>query len=109
MTELNLFEKFEGADLDRLIECIKAIKSAGLSVDKYTQAAVNQSSGNVWVWSEDWPGCVYCSIGFNVQWAFSCPDCGEEFDFDTYAEMEEFAQDTFNEHGGKCTSCINEN
>ena len=52
-TELNLFEKFEGADLDRLVDCLKAVKSAGLTVDKYAQAGINQSSGNVYIWSED--------------------------------------------------------
>jgi hypothetical protein len=88
----NLFEQFSGADLDRLTDCIKAIRSAGLTIDKYCQAGVNQSSGNVWVWSEDWPGCVYCSIGFDTAWSYSCGECGEEYEFDTYAEMEAFAQ-----------------
>lgn len=84
----NLFEQFEGADLDRLVECIKAIKAADLTIDKHTQAGVNANSGNVWVWNEDWAGCVYCSIGFNVAWSWSCPNCGEEWDFETYAEMD---------------------
>lgn len=34
----NLFQQFQGADLDRLIECIKAVRAAGLTIDKYTQA-----------------------------------------------------------------------
>ena len=97
----NLFSNFAGADLDRLIECIKAAKSAGLTLDKYTQAGVNQSSGNVWLWSEDWAGCVYCSIGFDVAWSHSCPECGTETDFDTYRELESFVSD----HDGLCESC----
>jgi len=98
----NIFEQFEGADLDRLTECLKAIKSAGLSVDKYTHAGVNQGSGNVWVLSEDWSGCVYCSIGFDVSWLYSCPECGEEYDFDTYAELCAYAE----EHDHRsCESC----
>jgi hypothetical protein len=99
--ESNIFEKFQGADLDRLADCIKAIRAAGLQVDKYTQAGVNQGSGNVWVWSEDWPGCVYCSIGFDVAWSHSCPECGTETDFDTYQEMRDFVD----EHDGLCESC----
>lgn len=87
----SLFEQFEGADLDRLVECLQAIKGAGKRVDKYTMAGVNQNSGNVWVASEDWPGCVYCSIGFDVAWSYSCPECGEEHDFDTFGEMEEYS------------------
>lgn len=57
----NLFSQFNGADLDRLVECIKAIKKAGLYIDKYTMAGVNDSSGNVWVANEAWRGCVFMS------------------------------------------------
>ena len=88
----NLFEQFEGADLDRLADCLKAIKKAGLRTSHWTQAGVNQSSGNVWVWDEDWIGCVFCSIGFDVAWMWSDPEDGEEFEFDTYDEMVEFVE-----------------
>ena len=99
--ENSLFEQFEGADLDRLVECLNAIKDAGKRVDRYTQAGVNQNSGNVWVMSEDWPGCVYCSIGFDVAWCYSCPECGEEHDFDTFEEMEEYAS----RYESSCKAC----
>ena len=102
--ETNLFEQFEGADLDRLVACLQAIKDAGMRVDRHTQAGVNQNSGNVWVWSEDWPGCVYCSIGFDVAWCYSCPECGEEHDFDTFEEMEEYAS----RYESSCESCATE-
>ena len=97
----NLFEQFEGADLERLTDCLAAIRKAGKSVDRHTQAGVNQGSGNVWVWSEDWPGCVYCSIGFDVAWCYSCPECGEEHDFDTFEEMEEYAS----RYESSCKAC----
>lgn len=102
----NLFSQFQGADLDRLMDCIKAIKDAGLTVDKYTMAGVNDSSGNVWVANESWRGCVYCSIGFDVQWSWYCGNCGEEYDFDTYQEMEDFAdaQETATDFEG-CHQC----
>ncbi len=86
----NIFEQFSGSDLDRLTDCIKAIKQAGLSIDESTQAGVNQLSGNVWVWNENWVGCVYCPINFDVHWSWTCGDCGEEYDFDTYQEMDDF-------------------
>jgi hypothetical protein len=89
----NMFEQFHGADLERLTECLTAIRIAGLKVDKYTQVGVNPNSGNVWVWSEDWAGCVYCSIGFDIRWQWTCCNCGEEYEFDTYREMEDFAQE----------------
>ena len=100
----NIFDTINGCDLDRLALCIQAVRKAGLSIDKDAQAGVNQSSGNVYIWSEDWPGCVYCSIGMDIAWSYSCPNCGEEFDFDTYQECEDFAQDC-NAHDGDCTSC----
>ena len=106
----NFFEQFQGADLDRLTDCIKAIRAAGLSIDKYTQAGVNESSGNVWVANEGWVGCVYCSIGFDVQWSWYCGNCGEEYDFDTYAEMEAFVskQEDLTDFEG-CAHCCEVN
>ena len=100
----NIFDTINGCDLDRLALCIQAVRKAGLSIDKYAQAGVNQSSGNVYIWSEYWSGCVYCSIGMDVAWSYSCPNCGEEFDFETYKECEDFTQDC-NAHDGNCTSC----
>ena len=87
----SLFAEFQGADTERLADCLIAIRKAGLKVSKYTQAGINQSSGNVWVWDEDWAGCVACSIGFDVFWVWSCPNCGDEQEFDTYAEMSTYA------------------
>lgn len=101
MTESNLFEQFQGADLDRLIECLKLVKAEGLKLNKYCQAGVNPNSGNVYIWSEDWAGCVYCSLGFNTAWSYSCPECGNECDFKTEAECREYAE----KHDYKCESC----
>ena len=105
----NFFEQFQGADLDRLADCLTAIRKAGLKTDKYTQAGVNQSSGIVWVWSEDWAGCVACSIGFDVFWVWSCPNCGEESEIETYSELEEFVdeQNKKTDHHG-CLQCCDE-
>jgi hypothetical protein len=103
----NMFEQFHGADLERLTECLTAIRIAGLKVDKYTQAGINPHSGNVWVWSEDWSGSVYCSIGFDLAWLWSCPNCGEEYEFETYQEMEDFASEQHEKHDG-CKSCCEE-
>jgi len=101
MSELNLFEKFEGADLDRLIECLKAIKDADLKVDKYCQAGVNQNSAMSGYGQKIGR---YCSIGFDVQWSYSCGECGEEYDFETYHDLEEYA-DKCNAHDQKCEAC----
>lgn len=98
----NLFAQFQGADLDRLAKCIKAIRKAGLPIGRYTQAGVNQLSGNVWIWDEDWSGAVACSIGFNVFWVHSCHECGEEYNFDTYGEMDEYIA----KHERQCEACV---
>ena len=101
-----LFENIHGADIERLADCLTAIRKAGLQITKHTQAGVNQSSGNVWVWDEDWAGCVYCSIGFDVQWSWSCPNCGDEFDFDTYRELEDFIESSNEQFDGEgCQHC----
>ena len=106
----NLFEQFNGADIDRLADCIKAVRKAGLTLDKYAQAGVNQSSGNVWIWSEDWAGCVACSIGFDVSWYWTCGNCGEEFEFDTYAELKAHAEAMLElGDGDGCSACKGEN
>jgi hypothetical protein len=103
----NIFKNFAGADLDRLVDCIKAVRKAGLTIDEYCQAGVNQSSGNVYIWSEDWPGCVYCSVGFDVAWSYSCGECGNEVDFDSYHELCEYS-DKCNDHDQHCESCADE-
>ena len=100
----NLFDQFQGADLERLADCIHAIKKAGLTTSKHTQAGLNESSGNVWVWDEDWAGCVACSIGFDVFWVYSCGECGEEFEFDSYPELVEFVENNRED----CTMCRTE-
>lgn len=101
MNTQNIFAQFSGADLDRLVACIQKVREEGLSIDENAQAGINQNSGNVYIWSEDWAGCVYCSIGFNVQWSYSCPECGEEYDFPTEDDCRKYAD----ENEGRCGKC----
>ena len=98
---LGRFGQFSGSDLDRFIGCVGKVRSEGLSLDKYCEAGINQSTGNVYIWSEDWAGCVYCGVGSNVAWSYSCPECGEEHDFATEQECREYAE----KHGYECESC----
>jgi len=101
----SLFDKFQGADLERLADCFVAIRKAGLTTTKHTQAGLNESSGNVWVWDEDWLGSVACSIGFDVFWVHSCSECGSEQEFETYEELEKYA-DKY--HAAYCENCVEE-
>jgi hypothetical protein len=100
----DLFNKFQGADLERLADCLVAIRKAVLDIGPNTQTGVNESSGNVWVWDEDWAGCVACSIGFDVFWVHSCRECGEEYEFETYQELEDFLQSNWSD----CPACKEE-
>ena len=100
----DLFQNFQGADLERLADCLVAIRKAGLTTSKHTQAGLNDSSGNVWVWDEDWAGAVACSISFDIFWVYNCPECGEEHEFAFYSDLENYAT----KWGGKCSICEEE-
>jgi hypothetical protein len=97
----SLFEQFQGSDIDRLTKCFSAIGKANLRMSKNTQAGVNQSNGNVWVWDEEWCGSVFCSINFSVLWCHTCSDCGEEYFFDDYSALAEYVES----YEGYCEAC----
>ena len=102
----NIFEQFQGKDLDRFIACLQGIKQAGLGVDKYTTLGINDYSGNVWITSEDWPGCIYCSIDMSVKWSYFCSECGAEYDFDTYEAMCDYVKEYETvDYDLRCESC----
>lgn len=70
----------QGKDAERLADCIKYASKHGLDITEETQCGVNEHSGNVWMWDENWAGCVYCTIGFEVAYMWTCPNCGDEQD-----------------------------
>jgi predicted RNA-binding Zn-ribbon protein involved in translation (DUF1610 family) len=51
--------------------------------------------------SEDWAGCVYAPIFGDAKWSYSCPECGEEYDFATEQECRSYAE----QHEYKCEAC----
>lgn len=89
---MNINEQITGADAERLADCIKFASKQGLTIGEHTQCGVNQSSGNVWLWDEEWSGCVYCSIGFDVAISWTCPECGNEIDCETMQEAQELSE-----------------
>jgi hypothetical protein len=98
----NFFEQFHGSDLDNLCECIQAVKLAGLTIDKHTQAGKNERTGNVWIYNEDWAGTVFSSNLMAVQWLHYCFECGEEYTFDNYEDLVAYAD----KHHGQCEKCV---
>lgn len=101
---MKIEQNIAGQDAIRLADCIKFASKEGLEITKYTQCGINENSGNVWLWDEDWLGCIYQDMGFsgpNVSW--SCPNCGNEFYLEKMADCEPLSE-YFNNNDG-CEYC----
>ena len=89
--------EFNGQDALRLANCIKYASENGLAIDKNTQCGINPNSGNVWLWDEEWPACIYCNISMKTKMLWTCYNCGNEFDVKigdvVKCECDEFKKD----------------
>ncbi len=71
-------------DAEKIMYIFKAVKNIlGIQLWGEAQTGINQKSGNVWVWSEDYPVCFFMPISCELQpddvWVnWSDPDDGEE-------------------------------
>lgn len=64
-----------GQDAIRLADCINFAAKNNIAIEEDTQSGVNQNSGNVWLWSEEWSYSILQDIGFNGPWLmWSCPE-----------------------------------
>jgi hypothetical protein len=100
------FNDITGCDAYRLADCLVFADKCRLNITEHTQAGVNTSSGNVWLWDEDWPACIYQTINGkpeDVCFSWSCPNCGDEVDCMTVKECEDL-NGKFNEIDG-CIEC----
>ena len=80
-------QNISGADAEKLADCIYFAGKQGLIIGEETQAGVNQNFGNVWLWDEDWPACIYQDAGFSgARFSYTCPNCGFEQDCSTISE-----------------------
>ena len=103
---MELTTEIYGADAKRLADCINFAAKNNLTITKHTQVGVNENSGNVWLWDEDWTGCIYQNIqnqGPFISW--TCPNCGEEFDCKTMIESDERTNWSY-DHDDKCETCV---
>lgn len=59
----------------------RVTEKLGWDISGYGHAAVNENSGNTYVWLEDYPVTPYIALsgGDKVCYSFSCPECGEEW------------------------------
>ena len=97
-------KEIQGADAERLADCIKFAAKHNLAITEHTQCGLNENSGNVWLWDEDWSACIYQDIGFSgACFSYSCPNCGDEQDCDDLSEVESLNEFS-NEHDG-CEDC----
>lgn len=62
----------------------RVTEKLGWDLSGYGQTGVNTSSGNTYVWLEDYPVTPYIGLSGDdeVCYLFSCPECGEEWDID---------------------------
>ncbi len=104
---MKIITDISGQDALRLCDCIEFASKQGLSIGEDTQVGINENSGNVWLWDEDWAGCIYQDIGFSgACFSWSCPDCGEEVDCANLSELNE-KQAYFEQHEC-CEACNDE-
>lgn len=96
---------FQGPNLDRLVQCLLAVRDAGLELSENSHADVNPNSGDIWIWDEVWAGTVSCSLGFDIQWGHSCSECGKKYAFEDYDDLENYVAD----YAGYCEACTEEN
>lgn len=69
----------------------------GMDVSGYGEAAENQTSGNVYLWLEDYDFTLYIGLGSDTVWAsWSSPYDGEETETETGGmslfDLEQWAQ-----------------
>lgn len=73
----------------------------GMDISGYGEASENTSSGNVYLWLEDYPFTLYIGLGSDTVYAnWTNPNNGEEEDIDIEAmplfDIESWAVDLYN-------------
>lgn len=69
-------------ELTKVAKLILKASQLGMDISGYGFADVNNNSGNVYLWLEDYPFCLYIAPfgNYQVMANWSCPYDGEEFD-----------------------------
>lgn len=108
---MEISKNLKDGDLIKLAKLIIAVQKAGLTLNGHGEASVNPNSGNVYIWSEDWLGCVYIRPGSGAKprWNWSCSNCGHEVDFPTYKALEKFSERTGKRYDDECEECSSTN
>lgn len=68
-------------ELKKVAKLILKASQLGMDISGYGEANVNNNSGNVYLWLEDYPFCLYIGLyDERVMANWSCHYDGEEFD-----------------------------
>ncbi len=67
-------------ELTKAAKLITKAASLGMDISGYGELAVNNTSGNVYLWAEDYPFCLFIGLyDSRVMACYSCPENGKEF------------------------------
>lgn len=77
---MEINNKLSSNDLVKVARLIVKASKLGMDVSGYGFADVNNNSGNVYLWLEDYPFCLYIGLyDSRIMANWSCPYDGEEF------------------------------
>lgn len=66
-------------EMEKAADLIKMASKVGYDVSCYGQLAVNQTSGNVYLWLEDEPICLFIGpCDEEISGCLTCGNCGHE-------------------------------
>lgn len=88
-------ENMSSNEIVKIGNLISFAGAIGMDVSGYGEAAVNKTSGNVYLWLEDYNFCLYIPTcgDQSVQACYSCPHDGEETIIDaTSMSLEQIEQ-----------------
>ena len=81
----NQLNEMCGWERQKALYLIQTAEEIGMDVDGYGELGANPNSGNVYLWSEDYPFCLYMPINCDLKesdiWVcYSDPYDGEEIE-----------------------------
>ena len=75
------------------IEDVRLFKTAPQAYELLLTAFSVKKEEILFVSSNAWDALAAKWYGFDVFWVWSCSNCGEESEFETYSELEEFVDE----------------
>lgn len=98
-------------NINRLSLLLTAISKLGMDVSGYGQIDVNENSGFLYVWAEDYSFTPYIDEEDTIYFMYTCGYCGEEYSMPydentTLETIEQWIEDSISRNDGEhCESC----